>query len=54
MKEFKITAHINGTTKNEIVTATSRDEALEIAWSKGYEDVYVTEVTNDGTKNRNS
>ena len=30
MKEFKITAHINGTTKNEIVTATSRDEALEI------------------------
>jgi len=54
MKKFKITAHINGTTKNEIVTATSRDEALEIAWSKGYEDVYVTEVANDGTKNRNS
>ena len=51
MKKFKITTHINGVTKSEIVAATSRDEALEIAWSKGYEDVYVTEVTDDGAGN---
>ena len=52
MKTFEITAHICGTTRNETIKANDRAEALEIAWSKGYEDVYVKEVTNDATKNK--
>ena len=52
MKTFEITAHINGTTRNETIKANDRAEALEIAWSKGYDDVYVTEVADDGAKNQ--
>ena len=54
MKTFEITAHINGTTRHETIKANDRAEALEIAWSKGYDDVYVTEVADDDTENRNS
>ena len=47
MKKYKITVHENGVIKEKIVEAKNKEEALEIAWSLGYEDVYVSEVDNN-------
>lgn len=44
MRTFEITRYENGVKKSSFVEATSRQEALEIAWSLGYEDVCVNEV----------
>lgn len=44
MKTYEITARVCGVKKTTIVKAESKQEALKIAWSLGYEDVYVDEV----------
>lgn len=44
MGTYEITIYENGVTKRSFVEAVSKEEALEIAWSLGYEDVYVCEV----------
>ena len=44
MKKYEITTHIQGCTKSKIIEAKNSEEALEIAWSLGYEDVYVSEI----------
>jgi hypothetical protein len=44
MKVFEISRYENGVKKSSFVEAESKSEALEIAWSLGYEDVYVREV----------
>ena len=44
MKVYEITRYENGVKKSSFVEAENKDEALEVAWSLGYEDVYVSEV----------
>lgn len=44
MKKFKITAQISGVTKYDYVYAKDINEAYELAWEKGYEDAWVSEV----------
>lgn len=48
MNVYEITRYENGVRKSSFVEAVSKQEALEIAWSLGYEDVYVSEVRSDG------
>lgn len=46
MKKYKITYYADGVKKSLTVTAKSKDEALQKAWSlTDADDVYVSEVT---------
>lgn len=44
MKVYEITRYENGVKKSSFVEAENREEAAGIAWSLGYEDIYVSEV----------
>jgi hypothetical protein len=47
MKKYRITTHKDGITVCKIIEARSRREAYQIAWSMGYDDVYVSEVADN-------
>lgn len=47
MKTFNITAYQGGTKVSKTIEAKDKHCALQIAWSLGYEDVYVEETTTE-------
>lgn len=50
MADYRVTAYENGTQKTIIITANSREDAKQTAWSIfDAEDVYLEEVTEDGS-----
>lgn len=47
MKKFNITAYQGGTKVSKTIEAEDKHYALQIAWSLGYEDVYMEEATTE-------
>jgi len=47
MRIFRATYYQGGLCHSFIIRAKDRDEALEIAWSEGLEDIYISEVNNN-------
>ena len=53
MADYKITVYENGTQKSMIITASSREDAKQTAWSIfDADDIYVEEVTEDASSKK--
>ena len=50
MADYRVTTYENGTQKTIIITACSREDAKQTAWSIfDADDIYVEEVTENGS-----